>query len=122
MSSILQQTPTSNGAGPSSPLPPSNTPEKCKSIAVYSFKGGVGKTTLTANLAGALAQKGHKVLMIDYDPQCNLTDFFKESLEWDQSPMTDLDTGTVKQELGNTNILNWTPNSCPLIERTKHQD
>lgn len=38
-------------------------------VAVISAKGGVGKTTVTANLGTALAQAGHPVLAIDLDPQ-----------------------------------------------------
>lgn len=38
-----------------------------KAIIVYSGKGGVGKTTTTANIARLLAQKGHKVFIIDAD-------------------------------------------------------
>lgn len=38
-------------------------------IAVVSPKGGVGKTTVTANLAIKLAAAGHEVLVIDFDPQ-----------------------------------------------------
>jgi len=38
-------------------------------IAFVSPKGGVGKTTLTAHVAALLAQRGHRVLAIDLDPQ-----------------------------------------------------
>ncbi|WP_104748518.1 ParA family protein [Helicobacter cetorum] len=42
-------------------------------LSVFNNKGGVGKTTLTFHLAHALSEMGHKTLLIDLDPQCNLT-------------------------------------------------
>jgi len=47
-----------------------------KKIALFNHKGGVGKTTLTVNIAAALADTGRKVLLVDADPQCNLTSFY----------------------------------------------
>lgn len=44
-----------------------------KTISIFNNKGGVGKTTLTYHLGHALAEMGHKTLVIDFDPQCNLT-------------------------------------------------
>ena len=41
-------------------------------VAIANGKGGVGKTTLTAGLAGQFAAAGHRVLVVDTDPQGNL--------------------------------------------------
>lgn len=53
-----------------------------KIVSVINYKGGVGKTTLTANLAGELARRNYKVLMIDLDPQASLTFSFIKPDEW----------------------------------------
>jgi cellulose biosynthesis protein BcsQ len=44
-----------------------------KIIALFNHKGGVSKTTTTFNIGWMLAKEGKKVLMVDSDPQCNLT-------------------------------------------------
>ena len=43
-----------------------------KIVSVINYKGGVGKTTVVANLAAELAWRGHKILLIDLDPQASL--------------------------------------------------
>lgn len=53
-----------------------------KVIAVMNYKGGVGKTTLTANLGAEVANRGHRVLLIDLDPQANLTFSFYTVDQW----------------------------------------
>jgi len=55
-------------------------------IALFNHKGGVSKTTTTFNLGWMLATKGKRVIIVDCDPQCNLTGMvlgFKDSNEFE---------------------------------------
>ncbi|MFT7517559.1 MAG: chromosome partitioning protein, partial [Myxococcota bacterium] len=49
-------------------------------VSVINQKGGVGKTTSVANIGAALATAGHKVLLVDLDPQAHL------SISFDRMP------------------------------------
>ena len=51
-------------------------------VSVINYKGGVGKTSLTANLAGELAFRGKKVLLVDLDAQASLTFSLISPDEW----------------------------------------
>lgn len=46
---------------------------RTKKLTFFNNKGGVGKTTLAYNCAVEFANKGYKTVLIDLDPQCNLT-------------------------------------------------
>ena len=54
-------------------------------VSVLNYKGGVGKTTVTANLGADLAARGHRVLLIDMDPQASLTLSFYAADELDRA-------------------------------------
>lgn len=62
-----------------------------KSVLLFNNKGGVGKTTLTFNIAHLLAQLGSKVVVMDFDPQSNITSIFlgESELEelWDSDQL-----------------------------------
>ena len=66
---------------------------KCKVIAVTNQKGGVGKTTTTENVAIGLVRQGFDVLIVDFDPQGDLTSCLgwknNDALEHSVSSMLD---------------------------------
>lgn len=64
-----------------------------KIISVINYKGGVGKTTVTANIAAELARRNKKVLLLDMDAQASLTFSFITPDYWNQSLK---DTHTIK--------------------------
>ena len=52
-----------------------------RTFAALNSKGGVGKTTLLANIGGLLADMGARVLLVDADPQPSLTKYFEVTFE-----------------------------------------
>ncbi len=66
-----------------------------KTLTLFNHKGGVGKTTLTIHLADAFGDLGQRVLLVDTDPQCNLSAFYiaEESLDELLGESTDADKG-----------------------------
>jgi cellulose biosynthesis protein BcsQ len=61
-------------------------------ISLFNHKGGVSKTTTTFNLAWMLARKGKRVVLVDADPQCNLTGLILGlNAEWPPEDISDSD-------------------------------
>src|SRR5205809_390656 len=93
-----------------------------KVVSIINFKGGVGKTTLTANIGAGLAIRGKRVLIIDLDPQASLTFSFFSPDEWYENLAH---KRTIKQwydgdELGRTpvslaNLISTPPRAAHLI-------
>src|SRR5207302_10585698 len=79
-----------------------------KFISVFNNKGGVGKSTICWNLADSLGRLGKSVLLIDFDPQCNLSiamlgeDLFVKTLPNQNQPYGTTIRSFVQRFLQNT--------------------
>lgn len=76
---------------------------KCKAIAVTNQKGGVGKTTTAANVAIGLARNGYDVLIVDFDPQGDLT----ASLGWKNNDSIEHSVATMLDDYINDREINY---------------
>ena len=80
-----------NPAAWSAPVAAATEPaRKPRTVALLNQKGGVGKTTSTVNLGAALARYGQRVLLVDLDPQSNLSLHFGVEGSPDQRTIRDL--------------------------------
>ena len=74
---------------------------KRKAICFANQKGGVGKTSATALTAAVLDEKGYKVLVVDADPQGNLTSLYRlygHEDSYERSTLYEVMTGEAKAE------------------------
>jgi len=74
----------------------------CKITALCNQKGGVTKTTTTANLGIGLALQGKKVLLVDIDPQADLT----ASLGWRDTDSLTVTLATIMERAMNDEDVN----------------
>ena len=91
-------------------------------VVVANAKGGVGKTTVAANLVGALADRGLDVLAVDADPQGNLTEALGHLDAYEATPPTLFDVlldanargeiATILQEGGEADLV---PSSIDML-------
>ncbi|HHT41333.1 MAG TPA: AAA family ATPase [Actinomyces sp.] len=60
-----------------------------RTLSLFNNKGGVGKTTLSSNIAHDFAQRGCRVLYVDCDPQCNATQLMLDEYQTEEIYATD---------------------------------
>ena len=73
-------------------------------ITICSTKGGVGKTTLTANLAGILVDMGQRVLAVDADIQPTLSSFYGLDSQAEGGLMTLITSATIQGVISRTSL------------------
>ena len=76
--------------------------ERVRYIGVFTCKGGVGKTTTAAHLAGAFALMGHDVVLLDLDPDQNLHKLFRADIDDAESEASLFVPAMVKGQMGTT--------------------
>lgn len=106
---------------------------RTKKLVLFNNKGGVGKTTIAYNLATKFAELGYKTVLVDLDPQCNLsnlalgemfsenlfTPIFKNVFDVIRGVVkggSDIDLTIPFLKVGNTNNLFILPGSMQLAE------
>lgn len=87
----------------------------CKVIAVTNQKGGVGKTTTTENVAIGLARNGCNVLIVDFDPQGDLT----SCLGWKNNDSLEHSVSSMLDDYINDNDINY---ESLILHHEEHVD
>lgn len=88
---------------------------KCKVIAVINQKGGVGKTTTTENVAIGLVRNGCNVLIVDFDPQGDLT----SCLGWKNNDSLEHSVSSMLDDYINDNDINY---ESLILHHEEHVD
>lgn len=92
-------------------------------IALFNHKGGVSKTTTTFNLGWMLAEKGKRVILVDSDPQCNLTGMaLGEETEDDEARIQEIYNTTSNIKTGLAPAFESQPRAIEAVDCISIQD
>jgi chromosome partitioning protein len=115
---ILWDYPESSDSGQQQSLRVIN--RRLKYFGVFTCKGGVGKTTVSAHLAGAFALMGYDVILLDLDPDRNLRKLFLQDIEDEEGDASLYVPAKSRNELGATiTVLNhdqWRESDYPEVK------